>query len=689
MDGIRAWVAAFAALLLSLLLAPAQAQPSRITDNYISAELLAVGPAVPGEEWMLAIRFSPSGPEWHGYWSNPGDAGLGMDLDWELPDGWTAGDPLYPVPQTLTIAGLMNHVYEGDYAVLVPISVPREAAGDPPPIGLTAEYLACTDRICVPQRAEMRLDPARAARDELFGEWRAAIAPLLDSEGRFELAGGYLRVAIPLPAKLDVGEPHVFIENPDLVDYGAVQTFSRDGNLLITEIPLGRGERPEELRGIIRFGEGQGVRFVAQPGAVPDGGSPLARSARELPSVWIALLGALFGGLLLNIMPCVFPILSLKALALAKVGGDESAARRDALAYTGGVVFACLALGALLLLLRSAGENVGWAFQLQEPWVVFGLLVLAVAITANLAGAFTLPGLVVRGGTGGRSSFATGLLAAFVATPCTGPFMAAAMGAALLLPPTQALALFGALGLGLALPFLLLGFVPALRRMLPKPGPWMERFRKWMAMPMGLTALALVWLLSRMGGPSFALGATIIAGAAVLLLAGVAGGLRVANSRWIAAGLATFLLIGSAVGVKYSFTPRVVEEADSILEPVPFSDAELAVARAQGRPVFMWFTADWCVTCKLNESVAIEREGTRHAFEEAGVIAMRGDWTRRDEEITRFLTRQGVAGVPLYLWYPAGGKPQKLPQVLTPQLLETLPRSTSQRAPPPTSGTAR
>lgn len=669
-------LALLAMVSAALIASPVRAQDPLIGDDNIRAELHADGTPEPGETWTLAFHFIPKSQEWHGYWSNPGDAGLGMQLEWELPEGWVAGEPLYPVPERLLISELMNHIYEGNYAVLVPISVPEDAAvANVAPISVTADYLACTDRICVPQQARLTLDPNSGERDPRFDRWRAAIAPMLDSTATFEIRGDTLRLAIPLPSAMDVGEPHVFIENISLVNYTAVQTFSRGDDLLVAEIPLGEGVVPDELGGIISFGEGQGVRFEAAPGEVPALGKPLVSSMRELPSIWLALLGAFAGGLLLNILPCVFPILSLKALALAKAGGSESAARRDALAYTAGVVIACLALGGVLLLLRSAGENVGWAFQLQEPIVVVGLLVLAVAITANLAGVFALPGFVVRGGSGGRSSFATGFLAAFVATPCTGPFMAAALGAALLLPPVVALALFGVLGLGLAFPFLALGFVPALRNRLPKPGQWMETFRKWMALPMGLTALALVWLVWRMGGLSFAALSLACAAWVVVALRGVTHQPRSNGS--LAMGFAGALLAAVfAWQAAENFAPEDRVAAESLHEPIEFSEAALTEARATGQPVFIWFTADWCVTCKVNERIAIEREEVVAAFEVAGVITMRGDWTRRDEEITAFLTEQGAAGVPLYLWYPAGGgEARQLPQLLTAELLAGLPRS--------------
>ena len=508
-------VRAMLALLLALAAwLPAQAQQSG--GNNMRVTLVADGPPMPGQTWTLALHFVPKTSEWHGYWKNPGDAGAGMRLDWRLPQGWTAGEPLYPVPKTLVIADLMNHVFEGEHTVLVPVSVPANAAvANPAPIGLEIDYLACTDQICVPERAKLSIDPSAAVRDPRFDRWRAQIAPLLDQPARYAIAGRLLRVAIPLPASLPVAAPHVFIENRDLVNYAGAQAFSRVGDQLIAEVPLAEeATDPGELRGILALGDGNGIRFGGTAGSVPANGEPVgtAVGGGAVPTFWLALLGALAGGLLLNVMPCVFPILSLKAMALARAGGEESGARRDGLAYAGGVILACLALGGLLPLLKAGGEQVGWAFQLQEPGVVVGLLVLATAITANFLGMFEIPSLSVSGSGAGGGSFLTGLLAAFVATPCTGPFMAAAMGAALLLPWPQALALFAALGLGLALPFLLLGFVPPLRRLIPRPGPWMARFQRLMAIPMGLTALALVWLCWRLGGAAFAAGAVVVAG---------------------------------------------------------------------------------------------------------------------------------------------------------------------------------
>lgn len=668
-----AWMTTLVAALLmaSATLAQEAQTPreARYGDENIAVELFADGTPRAGEEWMLALRFTPSAPEWHGYWSNPGDAGLGMEVDLDLPEGWIAGEPLYPVPETLVISGLMNHIYEGEYAVLIPVRVGADADRlDLESITGHVEYLACTDKICVPQDAA--LESSRAGD---FAKWRAQIAPTLDAEGTFEVAGNALRLAIPLPASVDLTEPHAFIANTRLADYAAPQTFSRDGDTLVVAIPLddyGTGEA-EAVSGMLAFGDGAGVVFNAQPGMVPTGGEIIAGSvASETPPLWTLILGALVGGLILNIMPCVFPILSLKALSLARAGGSEGEARAEGIAYTAGVVLACVALGAIMLALRAAGEQVGWAFQLQEPGIVVALLVLATIITLNFAGIFELPSIDTGGGHG-RGAFATGLLAAVAATPCTGPFMAAALGAALLLPTPLALLLFAMLGLGLALPFLAIGFVPAVRRMLPKPGAWMETFRRVMAIPMGLTALALVWLTVQLGGRGFALFALVMVFGVVLALF-VVGRLQGAGKMaWPAFGLvaAPFLIFG-AFALPYSYDAGGDRSAsESLHAPIAFSRDALVEARATGQPVFVWFTADWCVTCKVNESVAIEREATLDAFEQAGVVTMVGDWTVRDEEITGFLTEQGAAGVPLYLWYAPGEEAEQMPQVLTVTML--------------------
>lgn len=668
---LLAFVAALCAVVG--LCAPAFANPT-----HIAARLVVESAAPAGSTVMLAFDMRPA-PGWHGYWSNPGDAGLGMSLAWTLPPGARAGEPRYPVPETLVIAGLMNHVYDKAYAVLVPLTLPADARpGMRLPVSVKADWLACTDKVCVPESAVLSttVTVGAAPADRRFDAWRARLPAPLGSPAQFALSDAGLRLAIPLPADVPLKDPHLFVGVDKVVDYASPQAFSRRGDTLIVEMPRAKiaPESPTGIDAVLRLNEaGDGLAFAAAPGAVPQGGAPLVVEEAAKPDLLPLLLAALAGGLLLNIMPCVFPILSLKAMSLARAGGDERHARAEGIAYAGGVIVACVALGALLLLLRAGGSEIGWAFQLQEPLVVAALLLLAVAITGNLLGLyeFAVPGFVQ--GAHPRGAFATGLLAAFAATPCTGPFMAGAMGAALLLPTAEGLALFAALGLGIALPFLAIAFVPALRRRLPKPGAWMERFRRWMAVPMGLTALALLWVASRLGGWNFAFGCAVLAGGLIAVLT-LAGRRQWQGRRATGLVLPGILVIGifGALGL-----PRMVGEsaaADAgLLDAKRFSAAALAEARRSGKPVFAYFTADWCLSCKVNEQVAIERAEVRDAFGRAGVVVLRGDWTRRDPAITRFLTAQGAAGVPLYLWYPAGGGAgRQLPQVLTPGSLVAL-----------------
>ena len=676
------WILSVAALFGWLVLAsPLQAQLPQPGRNSIASQLVAeTDTPAAGSTVTLAFVMTPD-KGWHGYWKNPGDSGIETQVKWTAPAGVTAGPLQYPVPERLIISGLMNYVYEGQYAQLVDLKVPAGLApGTKLPLRAKLDYLACTKEICVPESAEVALDltvgqpGAPLTRRAQFDQFRSALPKPLGSEARFEKADGRFRIAIPLPAELAVSEPYFFPLTDGALAYAAEQRISRSGDTLIVETEGGSGA-PNSVEGVLKLGDHSGLVLAAQPGAVPAAGETISgagQASGNVSAILLALLGALVGGLLLNIMPCVFPILSLKALSLAKIGGDEAAARKEALAYTAGVVLICLALGAGLLALRSGGAAIGWAFQLQDPRVILSLLLLTVAISLNLAGVFEIPAitggsaLAGRGGTSG--AFWTGALAAFIATPCTGPFMGAALGAAMVLPTAAALAVFA--GLGLALPFLLLGFIPALRSRLPKPGAWMVRFRRWMAVPMVLTAVALAWILWRQTGLR---GVTIGLAAVFVLSLGLwwMGRRQGLGRAWLPlapaalAGLAAVALIPAAPA------PALANEA-GVLGAEPFSQARLAALQREGRPVFVYFTADWCLTCKVNEKGVLDRKDVASAFSEKQVAVLVGDWTRGDAEIGRFLEQHGRSGVPLYLYYAPGKPAEVLPQVLTPGRLTAL-----------------
>ena len=646
-------------LLLLLLLAPTLAGAKGIT-----ASLVAEGPAPPGGEVELAIRMIPA-PGWHGYWQNPGDAGLPMEVKWQLPPGFAAGPLRYPVPGRLTVADLMNYVYERDYAVLVRLKVPADAKGNVP-VRAEARWLACTDKICVPEQGELTLDvpvgggtPERAQ----FDAWRQALPQPLASIAKFAVDGDTLRVAIPLPASVAVKDPYVFALTDGPVDYEATQAFRRSGDTLVAELKR-KGAAPKDFAGVLALADGRGLEFRAVPGAVPTGGSEIG--ALGASAILWAVLGAILGGMLLNLMPCVLPILGLKTLHISKAGESASEARRDALAYTAGAVVGTGALGVALLAIRAAGAEAGWAFQLQDPRTIMLLLLLAVAITANLLGLFELP--VLGGRAQPAGSFGTGALAAFVATPCAGPFLGAALGTALLLPVAGSVLVFAALGLGLALPFVAIAFVPALRNRLPKPGPWMRTLQRVLAIPMGLSALAALWLLWRQLGSSGLIGGLGFTFLTLICLRTFGNYQKGKVSRaWGWGSLAVLAFFVADAAYKYSGHP--VSSRASNLADESWSEARATTYVSQSKPVFVYFTADWCLTCKVNEAGAIDRAEVRAAFEKAGVKVLAGDWTNGDPAITRFLEAHGRAGVPFYLWYAPGKEPEELPQVLTPSTL--------------------
>lgn len=668
------WRAVLAALwFATLTLAPAHAQSTHIAPRLVAES----SQPSPGGTVAIALTMTPDAG-WHGYWSNGGDAGFGLQVQWNAPEGVTVGDFHYPVPDALILFGMMNHVYEHPYALLADVEIDKMI---PPGTDLTlsgiANWLACTDKICVPEKAVISVAlkasdgviPA-ASRDRFDG-WRALLPQPLDRSGTWERRGDTLRIAIPLSAATTLAAPHLFVETQGLIDYAAPQSFSRNDDRIIVETRT-NGGATGAVTALLKLSDGRGLLAQLEPGAVPEVGDVIAGPAGGVDHglFWAALGGAILGGLILNLMPCVFPILSLKALALARSGGARRDATIEALAYTAGAVVTALVLGGALLALRAAGEQVGWAFQLQHPLSVLALLILTIAITLNLLGAYALPSfgggeaLASKGGAAG--GFWTGALAAFIATPCSGPLLGAALGATLVLPAWAALPIFGGLGLGLALPFLAIGFVPALRNRLPKPGPWMVTFRKWMALPMGLTALALAWLLWRQIGSGQLVWPLVAVSMAVVALTQIGSMQRGDRRSWllIASGV---LFLGGLAG---SVSEVAQAERQTKAPGSTFTSSALAAARATGRPVFVYFTADWCLSCKANEAGAINRAGVQQAFDAAGVITLAGDWTNGDPVITRTLAQHGRNSVPLYLWYaPGAAQPEILPQILTPGLL--------------------
>ncbi len=698
-------------LLQMMFVAPALAQSAQpqtfAQQEHTRIELVAEQSSVAaGKPLTIAVVMTPQ-PGWHTYWQNPGDSGSATRLNWKLPEGWSASAPAYPTPKRFTVAQLVSYVYDKPSRLLVTLTAPSIPQGATEvPIALQADWLVCDDEICVPEAAALALtlpvgdganDPARTA---LFSDARAQLPKAAQASAKFFQDADMFQLEMlesdqPDGLKLaGMTSAYFYPVEDGVLAYGKPQTIeqvSPDKWVLST----GGGyaeQKLTQITGILAVAGSDGAvqgwllsaertpkplrAAVALPAAGPQNGSDVPPPRSGL----LALLGfALLGGLILNVMPCVFPILSLKALSLAKAGAHEAHARAEAAAYTAGVLATFGLAGIVLAWLRASGFSVGWGVHLQDPRSVAVLALVMVVIGLNLLGAFEIGGGLSGVGQdltqkrGWAGAFWTGALAVLVASPCTVPFMGAALGATLVLPPAEGLLLFLGVGFGMALPYLLIAFVPALRRMLPRPGAWMESFRRFMAFPMFATAVWLSWVVGRQAG---------IDGMALVLVAALLVSLALwlygRGARGVLRPVAAVVSVAAAVlAVAVLNAPDVQAEADgdAKLAAQAFTDARLSQLLGEGKPTFVYFTADWCVTCKVNEKLALNTAEVANAFAQAHVTVLEGDWTRQNPEIAKVLARYGRNGVPLYLYFPPGSdiaRPQILPQVLTPQILTEL-----------------
>lgn len=663
----RLWLAA---LCLSLLAAaPASALESApATTERTTVTLVSDRDAVaPGAALQLGLRFRMA-PGWHIYWKNPGDAGLAPELEWTLPQGVEAGPIAWPTPARNAEPPLMTYGYSGE--VLLPMAVTGAGAG-PLDVKLHASWLVC-DKICVPEEADFELHlPAGVATPSpqapLFASaadatprpspWLATIAP-----------DGTLQIAAP-EAVSAVREAWFIPDSFGTVLAAAPQKLTQQPGGLALAMRTGAEFKPAvALTGVLVTRDRQGQQSAFEIHATP---APLAATTPVMP-LWQVLGFAALGGLILNLMPCVFPVLAMKAAGLARLSGAERGhARMHALSYTAGVVLTFAAVGLALLLAREAGAAAGWGFQFQSPVFVAGMAWLLFAVGLNLSGVFEVgvglsgAGGALAGRRGHAGSFFTGMLAVLVATPCTAPFMGAAIATALSATPVMTLAVFVAMGLGLAAPFLLLAGVPRLTRLLPRPGAWMDVLKQALAFPMYGACVWLVWVESQQSGSS-----GVLATGIGLLLTGFAAWAFGLSQRGVgrrtarAGALASVLLALVVLSGIQTVNPTTMPMAQAGVEP--FSAARLAILREQGRPVFVDMTAAWCVSCLINERVALSTKAVRQAFATRQVTYLRGDWTRQDPAITAFLRTHGRDGVPLYVLYPpGGGAGEVLPQILT------------------------
>jgi thiol:disulfide interchange protein DsbD len=688
-------------LVATTLAVTARAAPVR--TEHVEAELVAQQAAVvPGSTFTAALRLRIA-QGWHTYWRNPGDSGLPTTLAWKLPEGWQAGAIEWPAPKALPAGPLLNYGYEGEVLHLVDVTVPKTApVGMPATLAVRADWLVCRET-CIPEGADLTLVlpvAAQAAEDPKAGaaiaRTRAALPkPLQGWTVAARGEGSTVALTLTPPAGApDAGSVRFFPNDERQIEPSAPQPLARSGMSYVLKLPVSSDLAPfTRLAGVVSATQALAKDVHAAtidvplegsitPGPKPKLDAPPVSFGASAPageglSLAAAALLAFVGGLILNLMPCVFPVLSLKALSLAAPGhANRRVMRLQGVAFAVGVVATFVALAALLLAFRAAGEELGWGFQLQSPGVVTALAVLFFVLALNLSGVFEFATLVPSSAAGWtvRNPYADGLLsgvlAVVIASPCTAPFMGAALGFAIAQPPAQTLAVFVALGLGMALPFLLLSVFPAWRRVLPRPGAWMERMKQLLAFPLYGTVAWLAWVLGAQvdNDAVMRLLATLVVVAfALWAWRAYRGGGSRTWSVVAAAGLAAAIAVGwplfnGARDADAAATRSAGSGSDHSWQP--FSTARVTELADAGRPVFVDFTAAWCVTCQVNKRLVLNSADVRAAFASHDVALVRADWTRRDPAITAALGSLGRNGVPVYVLYRPGKEPLLLPEVL-------------------------
>lgn len=658
-------------LLVALILLASPALAQMPASPIAKAQLLLHAPEVKqGEPIAAGVLFTlPEG--WHIYWQNPGDSGIPTSLAWTVPEGITVSDIAWPLPERIETSGLVNYGYSEK--VILPVRLTPAADGIHGPVQLKADWLVCKD-ICIPESAELQGTlPVSAPQAQVLLSNAFEQSPRdIQVPATFAANEKQVTVSIPVDAlKLTddrIASAEWFPVNDGIILNAGTQQFTVENDVLRITAERGSAELPSTWNGVLRLQTHEeeppiGFRITAELDDTMSVASATPAAPTESLSLIVALVFAFLGGLILNAMPCVLPILSLKALAVAKKSGAEQrAAQAQGFAYTAGVVASFLAIAGLMLALKAGGAAIGWGFQLQEPAVVASLFFLMILVALNLFGLFELPvlfGNATHDQHSIRGAFLTGALAVLLATPCTAPFMAPALGATLTLPTASALLVFAALGFGMAFPFLVISLFPPARRLLPKPGAWMGRFKQFLAFPMLGTAAWLLWVIAQ------------TTGSAGLILA-LTGALFVSWLIWWAhgtprQGLRKLLLLAAAGVVVWAVAMQPSPDGvtlDAGMEP--YSAERLAELRAEGRPVFVDATADWCLTCKVNERLALQDDAIKALFKEKNVALLVADWTSRDAAITEYLARFGRNGVPLYVYYAPESEPLVLPQLLTP-----------------------
>jgi thiol:disulfide interchange protein/DsbC/DsbD-like thiol-disulfide interchange protein len=698
-------VVACALVAIGMVSTPAEsaaAPATRTPSPRVRVELVSSQRGIePGGSIWVGLR-QRIAPGWHTYWINPGDSGEPTSITWTLPDGFHADDIAWPRPERIPVGPVMSYGYTNDVILPVLLQAPSGLKpGTQVALKAHASWLVC-EKICIPEEASLELllpvvagpPPANPRGAEMIGRARRSVPTSIPWPVSVSFAADTITLQVRAP---DLGTARIadvwfYPRHWGLIDHAAPQAVTVAGDGL--RLTVARGALTPDpgtaVEGVLvieeRLDQGaasQALLVRATPERRRDDLATPALTGFSLPQ---ALGLALAGGLLLNLMPCVLPVLSMKMLALMRhAGGRPKVVRRHGIAYTAGVLVSFTLIAGILMALRASGVRIGWGFQLQSPVFVTLLAYVFFVLALSLSGALLIGARVA--GLGHRlaerpgyiGSFFTGTLATIAATPCTAPFMGVAMGFALTQPPTTSLLVFQALALGLALPYLALTLVPSWARLLPRPGPWMERVKQFLAFPLYGTVAWLIWVVSQQAGPqgvaAILTGLVLIAFALWLYQASLS--LPALWRRAAAAAAGTVVLAALALGAMTGGLPLsspASAPATGGLRWEPFSPSRLAELRAQGAPVFVNFTAAWCITCLVNERVALRSSTVIEAFARRGIVSLKADWTNRDAQIADVLGSFGRSGVPLYLLYPAArpgqaGGPVVLPQILSENVL--------------------
>jgi thiol:disulfide interchange protein DsbD len=690
--------AAFA-LCLGLLSPAARAQ--------VQASLVSADASVqPGKPVTVALHFVHE-PHWHTYWINPG-TGLATSLTWALPPGWTAGDIEWPVPHVLkdSSGSVVGNGYEGDLFLPVVLTPPADLKpGTTVELKATADWLMCQDS-CVPGEQQVSLSlPVSAsppAPDPTWGsKLRSVVAALPRADSSWDVSASISGKTVTLTVKAKGASPYApkdlhFFADDGLVAYDQPQVVKEDGKGgFVLTLPVGDDgpKNPKTLIGILASengwradgtlpglrvntafgGAGGAVAGTVQAGSsgTTPAGTPSAPADADTAGLGAKLFFAFLGGLILNLMPCVFPVLGIKILGFVNQAGTSPAkVAAHGLVFSLGVLISFWVLAGALLVLRSTGSQIGWGFQLQSPGFIFALAALMLVFALNLSGLFEFgmaatglgANLQAKGGFSG--SFFTGVLATVVATPCSGPFLAAALGAALAMPVLQSLSLFTAIAIGLSTPYLLLSIFPSAVRFLPRPGAWMETFKQLMAFPLYATVGWLLWVLAAQV-QDYGLLYACFGLVAIAMGAWIYGRWRTPGSsagrmRFGLAGGLVLLAAGAWLG-----WPRAQAPTDVVWQP--WSEEAVSKLRSEGRIVYVDFTARWCATCQANKKIVFHSDDVLKTFKDKHIATLRGDWTNQDPKITAELAKYQRSAVPFNLiWMPGKDQPIILPSILTP-----------------------